>query len=154
MKMLAIDPGRCTNCRMCELACSFSKTGEFGLLKSRIRVHPFPEECTFVPLACFQCADAPCARTCPTSALTREEGLVRYNADNCIGCKMCMLACPFGVISFEAESGTISKCDTCDGDPECVKFCTAGALRFTDADTAGIGKEEDLAERVVRRLKG
>ena len=152
-RMLTINPERCTNCRLCELACSFRKTGEFNPTRSRIRVHAFPEECTFVPLACFQCADTPCAKTCPSAALVREEGIVRYNRDNCIGCKMCMLACPFGVVTFEAATGEICKCDTCDGDPECVRFCTQGALAFEEGRVSGTSKGEDLATRVVRALR-
>ncbi len=153
-RMLAINPDRCTNCRMCELACSFVKTGEFNPARSRIRIQAFAEDCMFVPLACFQCADAPCAKACPSGALVREEGLVRYNPDTCIGCKMCMLACPFGVISFEVATGTIAKCDTCDGDPECVRFCSQGALEFVDGEMGGSTKGQDFAERVVRALKG
>ena len=62
-----------------------------------------------------------------------------FNAtvDKCIGCKMCMNACPLGNISFHPTLRKVFKCDLCGGDPECAKFCPSGAIQFveTDADS-------------------
>jgi len=79
---------------------------------------------------------------------------VRFVKEACIGCRMCMLACPFGVISFESEEGVIAKCDTCDGDPECVRFCTPHALEFRESELADVPKGRDFARRVAEAAKG
>jgi Fe-S-cluster-containing hydrogenase component 2 len=152
-KMLSVVPKKCTNCRMCELACSLAKTGEFNPAKSRIRVNAFPEELAYIPLACFQCSDAPCVKICPSGALTEETGLVRHDPDKCIGCKMCMVACPFGVISFDSSEGVTTKCDNCDGDPQCVKFCAFGALEFKESELSDMTKAEDFARKIVEASK-
>ncbi|MGQ9631092.1 MAG: 4Fe-4S dicluster domain-containing protein [bacterium] len=153
-KILAINPDKCTNCKMCELACSMVKIGEFNPARSRIRVNAFPEDFAYIPLACFQCADAPCAKVCPAGALVGEPGLVRFDPDACIGCKMCILACPFGVISFDVSKGIIAKCDACDGDPECVRFCTPGAIEFKEADFVALSRERDFARRIAGASRG
>ncbi|PCN50495.1 4Fe-4S ferredoxin, partial [Candidatus Geothermarchaeota archaeon ex4572_27] len=58
-----------------------------------------------------------------------EAGIVRINRLKCIGCKSCNYACPLSAPIFIEELRASSKCDLCDGDPECVKFCSSGALR-------------------------
>jgi Fe-S-cluster-containing dehydrogenase component len=72
----------------------------------------------------------------------------------CIGCRMCMLGCPFGVIAFNSAEGVIAKCDTCDGDPECVRFCTPHALEFRESELADMPKGRDFARRVAEAAKG
>jgi anaerobic carbon-monoxide dehydrogenase iron sulfur subunit len=104
-RMIVVDPAKCTNCKMCELACSLVKTGAFAPSRSRIRVHVFAKEFKYIPLACFQCAAAPCVKVCPAGALVQGDGLVRFVAEACIGCRMCMLGCPFGVIAFDSAAG-------------------------------------------------
>ena len=152
-KIITVNPEKCTNCKMCELACSIVKEGAFSPIKSRIRVNVFAEEFKHIPITCFQCADAPCVRVCPAGALVQETGLVRFVPEACIGCRMCMLACPFGVISFDQAEGVIAKCDTCDGDPECVRFCAYGALEHRETDLASVTRERDFARRVAEALK-
>lgn len=153
-KIITVNPEKCTNCRMCELACSLAKTGAFSPTRSRIRVNVFAEDFKHIPITCFQCADAPCVRVCPAGALVQRQGLVRYIPEACIGCRMCMLACPFGVISFDQEHGLIAKCDTCDGDPECVRFCAYGALEYKETDLASVTRERDFARRVAESSRG
>ena len=148
-KVLVVDQKKCTNCRLCELPCSMVKTGEFNPIKSKIRVNAFPKDVAYVPIACFQCGDAPCADVCPTGSLTKEPGLVKHVDDTCIGCRMCMLACPFGVISYDSSEGVITKCDNCDGNPECVQFCPTGALEYRDSDMADANKAKDFAQKIV-----
>jgi Fe-S-cluster-containing hydrogenase component 2 len=153
-KIITVNPEKCTNCKMCEMACSFKKTDSFSPLKSRIRVNVFAAEFSHIPVTCFQCADAPCVKVCPAGALLQGEGLVRFVQEACIGCKMCMLACPFGVISFDEEVGRIYKCDTCDGDPECVRFCPFDALEYRESDLASATKGRDFARKVMESAKG
>ena len=149
MKQIVVNHELCTNCKLCELACSFRKEGVFNPVKSRIRINVFAEDFRHIPLTCFQCADAPCANVCPAVALIKEEGRVRFVEENCIGCKMCMLACPFGVISYDAHKGKIFKCDTCDGDPECVRFCPTGALEYKESELASVARQRDFAKKVA-----
>ncbi|HSB68346.1 MAG TPA: 4Fe-4S dicluster domain-containing protein [Candidatus Methylomirabilis sp.] len=153
-RMIVVDTAKCTNCRMCELACSLTTTGAFAPSQSRIRVHAFAEEFKYIPLTCLQCAAAPCVKVCPAGALLQGEELVRFVPQACIGCRMCMLACPFGVISFDSAEGVIAKCDTCNGDPECVKFCTSRALEFRESALGDVPRGRDFARRVVEAARG
>ena len=149
-KVLVVDPKKCTNCRLCELSCSLKKTGEFNPVGSRIRVNAFAKDAAFIPLACFQCGDAPCVEVCPTGSLSQSDGLVPHDDDTCIGCRMCMLGCPFGVVSYDMRLGVITKCDTCDGEPECVQFCPTGALTYEESDFAETTKGADFARKIAQ----
>jgi len=73
---------------------------------------------------------------CPTGALYRPEsdGMVTVKEDLCIGCAMCVNACPVGAITLDPVDGVALKCDLCDGDPQCVDYCPAKVLKLTDAD--------------------
>ena len=131
-KILNVFPERCTACRVCELACSKRHEGTFDPDYSRIK--PEKSRSFFVPFTCFQCEDAPCARVCPSQAIHRSEDTttVWVDKEKCVGCKLCMLACPFGMIVVVAEKGIAIKCDLCEGDPECVKYCIPEALKFEE----------------------
>jgi anaerobic carbon-monoxide dehydrogenase iron sulfur subunit len=138
-KTLVIHPERCTACRACELACSMKHYGEFNPSRSRIQVNIFLEEAVYIPTTCTQCDQAWCAKICPTTAITRDPRTMAFvvQDNKCVGCKMCVLACPFGSINLFPEKGKAEKCDHCvsiDGDPECVKFCTPKALEYLDED--------------------
>ena len=131
-KSLNVYPEKCTSCRLCELACSFKKTGEFNPARSRIQVNMFPEEAFYVPITCTQCAEAWCMQACPARAISRdqESAVVLVDEERCVGCRMCTLACPFGVITYDTAKKKAIKCDHCDGDPECVQFCPTTAIAY------------------------
>ena len=97
----------------------------------------------FVPSACTQCEDAYCVSVCPTKALTKnsEMGVVEFDGDKCIGCKQCVIACPWGSIKLNHTAKEIIKCDMCGGDPECVKVCQAKALKFVEVEDAVLDKQ-------------
>jgi Fe-S-cluster-containing hydrogenase component 2 len=79
-------------------------------------------------------------------AIQRQaDGQIKVIEDRCIGCKMCLLACPFGVMSFSPEKGVAQNCDMCDGDPQCVQFCTPGALEFADVVAASAPAKQKAA---------
>jgi carbon-monoxide dehydrogenase iron sulfur subunit len=109
-----------------------------------------------VPLQCRQCEDAPCMTVCPTKALHRvdNDSPVVIDADLCIGCKECVLACPFGVIRMDDWSHAIIKCDQCferlerDELPACVESCPMGALAFSNLDDVAEGKRESYLLRI------
>ena len=148
-KSLHIDPGKCTGCLQCEMACSFENEGVFNPAKSRIKVFTFHEEGRFVPYTCTQCVEAWCMQACPVDAIVINlaTGAKDVLEDRCVGCKVCTIACPFGTIEFNPESGKVDKCDLCDGDPQCVTACPTGAITYIDADSTGIDRMRHWAEK-------
>jgi carbon-monoxide dehydrogenase iron sulfur subunit len=152
--MIAIDIGKCTGCGTCELMCSFHHHGEFNPRKARIRKTVFLHEELAVPVVCSQCEEAWCERICPAGALARTieptsgAPLVNLDEQRCVGCRMCMLACPFGNIEV-GSTGRAEKCDLCDGDPECVKFCARGALHFIDSERSVVERRQRFATQLA-----
>lgn len=149
-KIIAVYPDRCTACRICEIACSFRHHGEINPNKSRIKVNIFHEDFFFYPSVCSQCEDAWCVEICPNYALqkNRKTGVVSVDESRCVGCRMCIQACPFGAMGYDSVKGIAEKCDLCGGDPECVKNCFYGALEFTQASNAVAHKSRDFAQRM------
>ncbi len=147
MKILILDLLKCTGCCACEYACSFQHTGVFNPLNSRIEVNIFLEDLSFVPTLCLQCEKAYCAEVCPTSALTKNDqtGVVDFDKDRCIGCKQCIVACPWGSVKLNHKGKEIIKCDNCAGDPACVKVCSAKALTFEEVEDVVLAKQKRTA---------
>ena len=135
-KILYIDPGKCTGCRTCELVCSIKNEGIVNPVLSRIRIISDKYQGLRIPMVCQQCQEAVCVSVCPVGALRRDNelGIVKLNEDKCIGCKSCVLACPFGGAAINPLSGKVFKCGLCDGDPECVKFCEDKAITYVEPD--------------------
>lgn len=68
----------------------------------------------FLPMKCFHCDPAPCVFACPTSAMRkRQDGIVYVDEIRCIGCKACIIACPYGAIAFNPNTMKVEKCDYC-----------------------------------------
>ena len=156
MKQIIVHQEKCTACRECELACSFSHEGIFNPARSRIRVNDFYEEQFYLPMLCVHCADAPCATVCPTVAIERQsDGQVVVHEAKCIGCKMCLLACPFGVMGFQPHTGVAQNCDLCRDNPagpQCVAFCAPQALEYADVETAAAAKQKIYAATIQKSL--
>jgi Fe-S-cluster-containing dehydrogenase component len=98
-------------------------------------------EMYFLPAVCQQCENPECVKVCPTGASYKsEDGMVLIDREKCIGCQYCMMACPYGVRSFNKEKKVVEKCTLCDhlqaiGEkPACVKACPASARLFGDLD--------------------
>ena len=140
-KILLIYPEKCNGCRVCELVCSFYHHREFNPLKSRIRIIKDERRGLDVPITCVNCTNPPCMNICPANAIKREPGtdIVKIDYENCIGCKLCIMVCPLGAISIDPLRGTPIKCDLCNGEPKCVKFCEIGALQYEDQDKIAVG---------------
>jgi anaerobic carbon-monoxide dehydrogenase iron sulfur subunit len=131
---LIVDPDKCTSCRLCELVCSQRNAGAYQPSRSRIEVAIRVDAAFYFPMACFQCDEAPCMEGCPAGAIIRDPvtKVVKIAADECTECRICETACPYGVI--RCVDGRAIKCEHCGGDPECVRFCVPGALRYEPAE--------------------
>ena len=141
-KALHIDPAKCTGCLQCEMACSYEHTGVINPSKSRIKVFNFEHEGRKVPYTCTQCTEAWCLNSCPgdASRIDLTTGAKMVFEDTCVGCKVCTIACPFGTINYNQDSGKVQKCDLCEGNPACASACPTGAITYVDADWTGIDK--------------
>jgi len=146
-KMLMIHPDRCTGCHNCELACTLAHDGEFRPSMSRIHVYSWEMEGFSMPTTCQHCEDAPCVAVCPTGAMYEDKVLnrVAWNKQKCIGCRMCTLACPFGAVEFDTPQRRIVKCDMCEGDPECARFCPVKAIEYVEEGDAARSRKKAVA---------
>ncbi|MFK7866975.1 MAG: 4Fe-4S dicluster domain-containing protein [Alphaproteobacteria bacterium] len=149
-KSLVIDPLLCTGCEQCELACSYSHGEGFNPAKSRIVIYEFGHGEKIVPYTCTQCAEAWCARACPVDALKRnhDTGAIEVLEDVCVGCKVCTIACPFGTVNYNADTGKVAKCDLCGGDPACVDACPTKAITYQSAELTGLDKMRSWAAKL------
>jgi len=155
-----IDAERCMGCRACELACAV----EHSMGKDLYRLVHTPEkplpririvaiDSLYIPMKCQHCRNAPCVAVCPTKALYyTPEGFVEVDTTRCIGCLLCLAACPFGHPRYDPGTRAIVKCDFCVDRvrsgrlPACVEACPTGALKF--------GRLEDiLKELSIERAK-
>ena len=154
-KVLYVDHEKCTGCRLCELVCSVSHDGVSNPTRSRIRVLKWEAEGIYIPMTCQQCQDAPCLNVCPVKAISQDEvlGRVAVDYDTCIGCRSCVSVCPFGAMSFNTTDRRVLKCDVCDGDPQCVRFCDVKAVDFVEANDVSIVKSRQAAQRVSAASK-
>jgi len=140
-KVLVIDYEKCTGCRLCEQVCSVKHEGVVNPARSRIKV--------------IKWESAPCQAICPVKAISRDESLNRavVDYDTCIGCRMCVAICPFGAMTFDALAQKVIKCDFCDGDPLCAKFCDVKAIRYADASVQSIDKQVAVADKFTGILQ-
>ena len=138
--IILLDYEKCVGCRQCSLSCSFTKEASFSLAKARNTVLWVHRAEVFMPMRCQHCESPLCMDVCPMEAISRNEetGAIIIDADRCIGCKMCMVVCPFGAVTWDADSHSMIKCDLCDGEPECVKHCVYGALTWLPTDEAAM----------------
>lgn len=145
-KVLLFNPEKCCGCRTCELVCSFNRTGLLNPYLSCIKRITLADDLYFVPMTCLQCEEPLCLEACPAGAISKDEaGVVRVDQWRCIGCKMCVLACPFGNIVVRERS---FKCERCDGDPQCVKGCPNKALVYVKKGEAGYARLSQTAQKL------
>ena len=160
-KVLVVDLNKCGGCHICELICSWSHNpGVVRPILSRIRVLKKEELAISVPMFCLHCEKPVCKDACPVYAIRRSKdtGAVVINPDICIGCKACLMACPFGAITFDPEQRLMIKCDLCGGEPKCVRWCPNEAITYEEAQVGvslrrGRVMEEHLAKALLQARK-
>ncbi len=154
-KVLVIHPERCTGCRKCEMVCSVFHYGESNPSRSLIRIMKWEHIGLYLPVTCQSCDEPFCTEVCPAKACHRdpETNKVVIDRDKCIGCKTCIIACPFGVPFFDKELHVSVKCDFCGGDPQCVACCETKAIEYVETDLANLDKRREYSIKLAE-LRG
>ncbi len=145
-KVLLTDDEKCNGCLLCAVVCSLVHTGEIDLERSHIKVWGADEE-RFAPLTCHHCETPSCVLACPTKACYQDKQTLRVLIDKkkCIGCQTCVLACPFGHAHYDKVARISTKCDYCDGDPECVRICEKKAISYVYSDESSQARKRESA---------
>jgi formate dehydrogenase iron-sulfur subunit len=155
MKAMLVDVTKCTGCERCVEACVEENgldpvkaqvdraVAKDGLSENRFLSVPQIEDGRFVRLSCMHCLEPSCVSACLVGGITKTPGgPVIYDPDKCIGCRYCMLACPFHIPRYEWGETVpyMRKCAMCFDRqeeglvPACVEACTKEALRFGDRE--------------------
>lgn len=145
-KAMLIDIKKCIGCGSCQSACKqthgFSTDPEPTLSDTAFTTIESRSD-KFVRRLCMHCNDPACASVCPVAAIKKSAlGPVVYDADKCIGCRYCMLACPYQVPRYQWSklAPFVKKCDMCServkagGQPACTEACPVQASVFGDRD--------------------
>jgi anaerobic carbon-monoxide dehydrogenase iron sulfur subunit len=153
-KVLMIDHEKCTGCRQCEMVCSVFHNGASNPSRSRIKVVKWEHVGFYLPMTCQNCEKPFCVEVCPTKACHKdlENQRVMIDRDKCIGCKTCIVACPFGAPLYDKVERISIKCDYCDGDPQCVRFCEARAIGYVEEDQVGVNKKREVSLKFFELL--
>jgi protein NrfC len=148
---MVIRQDRCIDCKRCMEACvATNRVPGYGW-RTTILKREFPESVDqkwdFVPVLCNQCNNPPCVRTCPTKATYKDKtnGIVMMEDKKCIGCKSCMMACPYDARYFNETGSAIDKCDFCFAarlskgakNVACSEACPADVRVFGDLSDPG-----------------
>ena len=149
----AIDQRTCIGCHACTVACKTEHevpVGQFRTWVKYVEKGEFPATTReFGVMRCNHCTDAPCVKICPTKSLyKRDDGIVDFDKERCIGCKSCMQGCPYDAIYIDEDTHTAAKCNFCahrideDIEPACVVVCPTHSIWVGDLDdpTSGISK--------------
>jgi Fe-S-cluster-containing dehydrogenase component/formate-dependent nitrite reductase membrane component NrfD len=159
-----IDNRKCIGCHACTVACKSEHDVPIGVNRTwvkQVEKGVFPEtRRVFSVTRCNHCSDAPCVSICPTEALfSREDGIVDFNNDRCIGCKSCMQACPYDALYIDPESHTAAKCNYCAHrtdiglEPACVNVCPEQAIISGDMHDPESGIAQLISKQQVTTRK-
>lgn len=167
---MVIDTKKCIGCHVCAMACKTENNLPNDVWWNRIFTDnggemgfdmvggSYPDNLQFgyVPVACQHCENPQCVSVCPTGAsYRREDGIVLVDHAKCVGCQYCVMACPYGVRTYDTakDKGVIEKCTLCahlvddDKTPACVRHCPGQARFFGDADDP----ESDVSKMIARK---
>ncbi|MGF1466846.1 MAG: NrfD/PsrC family molybdoenzyme membrane anchor subunit [Sandaracinaceae bacterium] len=140
-----IDNRACIGCHACSTACKSENEVPLGVYRTWVRVTEtgtYPDtQRHFQVTRCNHCANPPCVRICPTGAMhQRDDGVVDFDGEACIGCKACLQACPYDAIHIDPSTGTAAKCHFCAHrlevglEPSCAVVCPTHAILAGDLD--------------------
>jgi anaerobic carbon-monoxide dehydrogenase iron sulfur subunit len=163
--VIVIDVEKCLGCRSCQVQCALEHSRSKELVgairelpspRARVRVEAVDGRA--VPLQCRHCEDAPCVRVCPSHTLEKPgvDDPVSVTNERCIGCGLCILACPFGVIDMDATGKAVVNCDLCvarlhtDRLPACVEGCPTKALQFKSLKDVSSQKRRKYLTTIAR----
>ncbi len=138
-----LDHESCIGCHACTTACKSENEVPLSVTRTYVKyvdVGFFPQaRRAFQVTRCNQCEAAPCAVACPTAAMyKRDDGIVDFDKQACIGCKACIAACPYDAIFINPEDGAAEKCNFCAHridiglEPACVVVCPTEAIVVGD----------------------
>ncbi len=152
-----IDNRKCIGCHACTTACKSEHQVPVGVNRTWVKMvekGTFPDSRRlFSVMRCNHCTDAPCVEICPVEALfVREDGIVDFNNQRCIGCKSCMQACPYDALYIDPDTHTAAKCNYCAHridiglEPACVNICPEHAIISGDTEQPG----SEIAQLLAR----
>jgi formate dehydrogenase iron-sulfur subunit len=160
-KALLYDATLCIGCKQCEQACAEKNKLQYDSVTAaddKQSDHKFTVVLSkgdkFMRRLCMNCSDPACASVCPVAALKKTAaGPVVYDENKCMGCRYCMVACPFGVPKYEWSKvlPRVQKCTMCPdrvlaGQPTaCAEACPTGATKF--------GERDDLIAEAQQRIR-
>ena len=159
-----IDNRKCIGCHACTVACKSEHQVPIGVNRTWVKYiekGTFPDtRRVFNVMRCNHCEDAPCVEICPVGALYfREDGIVDFNKERCIGCKSCTQACPYNSIYIDPDTNTAAKCNFCAHRvdvglrPACVNVCPEQAIIAGDLDSPESEISKLLARQHVQARK-
>lgn len=146
---------RCIGCHACEMSCK-----NYYQLHPKVRrraVYELDEQITesasrvYLSAACNHCDEPACKEACPVGAYSkRADGIVLHDENRCIGCQMCVIACPYHVPQYNPEKKKVDKCHMCydlqDNNelPVCVANCPMEAIELVDLSTEQKGTVKEI----------
>ncbi|MHC4820103.1 MAG: 4Fe-4S dicluster domain-containing protein [Planctomycetota bacterium] len=159
-----IDNRSCIGCHACSTACKSENEVPLGVYRTWVKTTEsgtWPDtQRQFQVTRCNHCEKPPCVAICPTAAMyKRDDGIVEFDSDACIGCKACLQACPYDAVHIDPDTGTAAKCHYCSHrvevglEPSCVVVCPTHAIIAGDLDDPDAEISQVLAknEASVRR---
>jgi len=191
---MVIDLSRCLGCWSCAVGCKLENDEPIGIWWNRILTNGGQEpdtpsgnypniRMTYLPINCQHCDNAPCVKVCPVAALRkRDDGIVFLDWSRCIGCRYCLVACPYGIPAFNWNPpvqspdnsqfqignpavpvrpvGVSEKCTFCfqrvdvgNFTPKCIEVCPAGVRFFGDLDDPNSQVSQLIQTKPTIRLR-